>query len=454
MAQARRVCSAAPIQKGTMPLQPASTASRSAGSPDTQRTLGQFYTNQFSTSRFTDLPRLLTRPFGAMRRSRAANYSLLKLSRWSAWRLLGVAVIAFLIVGVSLPNAVSGEEGVSVILVPESQLIETGVGKTASVAIVFKNVNNLYGAELHLSFDKNLVQVKDADSEIEGIQIAPSGDLFPFQFGQYYIDFQTGERYYYSYSSDSGGYLVAQNEADNVSGNVNYTITLLNPHSPATTGTESKVLADITFNGIGVGEAQVYVRAVKLADANGNPIPVGSINGAVIRLSSPNNQPGQPQNISPQEGAADTSLTPTLQSSVFSDADVGDVHSASYWQVSAIPGDYSNAVFDSGTNSSDLTQIIVPSGILSYSTTYYWRLKHQDNHGAWSEWSAETSFTTMQAIPGDANSDGLVDSLDITAVERIIGRLDPATSGADANQDGKVNALDITKVERIVVGLD
>jgi len=55
--------------------------------------------------------------------------------------------------------------------------------------------------------------------------------------------------------------------------------------------------------------------------------------------------------------------------------------------------------------------------------------------------------------PGDANGDGIVNSLDITKVERIIVGLDTATPGADANQDGVVNNLDITKVERIIVGL-
>jgi len=57
-------------------------------------------------------------------------------------------------------------------------------------------------------------------------------------------------------------------------------------------------------------------------------------------------------------------------------------------------------------------------------------------------------------LSGDANGDGVVNSLDITKVERIIAGLDTETPGADANQDGVVNSLDITKVERIIAGLD
>ena len=57
-------------------------------------------------------------------------------------------------------------------------------------------------------------------------------------------------------------------------------------------------------------------------------------------------------------------------------------------------GSYSgNIVFDSGTDTLDLTSITVPSGILSNYATYYWHVRYQDNHDAWSDWSAETSFT-------------------------------------------------------------
>ena len=56
--------------------------------------------------------------------------------------------------------------------------------------------------------------------------------------------------------------------------------------------------------------------------------------------------------------------------------------------------------------------------------------------------------------PGDANSDLLVNALDITKVERIIAGLDLQEPGADANQDSNINAVDITKVERIIAWLD
>ncbi len=68
-------------------------------------------------------------------------------------------------------------------------------------------------------------------------------------------------------------------------------------------------------------------------------------------------------------------------------------------------------------------------------------------------WTGD-SVHVSSILPGDANGDGVVNSLDITKVERIIVGLDAETPGADANGDGVVNSLDITKVERIIVGLD
>lgn len=39
----------------------------------------------------------------------------------------------------------------------------------------------------------------------------------------------------------------------------------------------------------------------------------------------------------------------------------------------------------------------VPSGWLNPGTTYYWRVKAEDEQGVWSEWSSIASFTTRQA---------------------------------------------------------
>jgi PKD repeat protein len=108
-------------------------------------------------------------------------------------------------------------------------------------------------------------------------------------------------------------------------------------------------------------------------------------------------QPPQPPiNSSPADGATSVSLTPTLTSSAFSDPDAGDSHAASQWQVreATAPIDYSVTAYDSQKDTTNKTNILIPSGKLSYNTTYYWHVKYQDSYGKWSDWSTETSFTT------------------------------------------------------------
>jgi hypothetical protein len=151
----------------------------------------------------------------------------------------------------------------------------------------------------------------------------------------------------------------------------------------------------VNNTGIGSGDALFL---------NDNPLNTSSINTCIPMLQArgvtiywygpPNQSPSQPSNASPASGATSVSLTPTLLSSVFSDPDSGDTHAASQWQITATAGDYSTALFDSETDNSNLTAIMVPSGKLNSSTPYYWHVRYQDNHAKWSQWSSETSFTT------------------------------------------------------------
>ena len=63
-------------------------------------------------------------------------------------------------------------------------------------------------------------------------------------------------------------------------------------------------------------------------------------------------------------------------------------------------------------------------------------------------------YDAISVIPGDANADGVINSTDLTKVERIMMGLDPPTPSADTNQDGKINSTDLTLIERIMLGLD
>ena len=109
--------------------------------------------------------------------------------------------------------------------------------------------------------------------------------------------------------------------------------------------------------------------------------------------------PYRPVNVSPANEATEVALTPTLQSSAFSDHDARDTHAASHWQITATTGRYFSSIFDSDVDTLNLTQIAVPTGTLRADTKYYWRVRHQDSHEDWSRWSIETSFTTLATPP-------------------------------------------------------
>lgn len=91
------------------------------------------------------------------------------------------------------------------------------------------------------------------------------------------------------------------------------------------------------------------------------------------------------------------------------------LHKASQWQITENSGNYSSTVFDSGTDTTNLTSINIPGSTLDEGVTYYWRVRHQDETDEWSDWSDETSFTTENTSAGtldleiiDENEDPII----------------------------------------------
>jgi hypothetical protein len=160
----------------------------------------------------------------------------------------------------------------------------------------------------------------------------------------------------------------------------------------------------VNNQGLGSGD-HVLLQGNPLNSASVNTwIPALQARGVTVSWDTANQPPNRPSNVSPVDGATAVSLTPTLTSSAFSDPDGGDAHAASHWQITATAGDYSSTVFDNVTYAPDLTSTAVHSGVLSYSTTYYWHVRHIDNHGDWSDWSTETSFSVAGRSPNQPSN--------------------------------------------------
>ncbi|MFC1978542.1 PKD domain-containing protein [Chloroflexota bacterium] len=139
--------------------------------------------------------------------------------------------------------------------------------------------------------------------------------------------------------------------------------------------------------------------------------------------SEPNTAPAQPTNVEPEDEATGVLVIPTLESSAFSDSDTGDTHAASQWQITSATGNYSSAVYDSGTDTTNKTAVTIPAATLSDGTTYYFRVRHQDNHSEWSSWSTETSFTTISIGSSCGCSSTAASATDIASGWGLVGFL-------------------------------
>jgi len=154
--------------------------------------------------------------------------------------------------------------------------------------------------------------------------------------------------------------------------------------------TQSPVLSNVQLS-----DADTYTLTVTDAQSCTN-----STSTDVLVNVCGNQPPNQPPNVSPIDGDTCVSLPATLQSGPFSDPDPGDTHAASHWQVITSTGNFGSPFFNSTTDI-NLTSITLDVPTLHYDTTYFWRVRHQDNDELWSDWSLDTSFTTCDTPDGE-----------------------------------------------------
>lgn len=132
-----------------------------------------------------------------------------------------------------------------------------GQGLTGAVVVSLRDVHDLYGADVRLSFDPMMLQAEDANPAKPGVQVALGRFL----------------------SAD----LVVRNTADNVAGTVHVVVTQLNPAAPASGSGE---LFSVTFRALASGAStRVAVAASMLSSRDGIEIPAGSSSGVVTLVA-------------------------------------------------------------------------------------------------------------------------------------------------------------------------
>jgi len=132
------------------------------------------------------------------------------------------------------------------------QTVKLNVGDTATLDLTLEQVKGLYGVEVHLAFDPQVLQVLDADPNREGVQLE-AGTLPSPDF-------------------------VILNDADNLAGTATYAVTQLPPNQPVD---GEGTVARLTVRALKSANTQIRVERLLLADTLGNSIQVTSQHGQV-----------------------------------------------------------------------------------------------------------------------------------------------------------------------------
>jgi len=172
------------------------------------------------------------------------------------WRRWGVAFLALasalaLVLPLNISRAAPQAPHAATITLHHSNTEIHGC-ETVDVEIQINDVTDLYGADVRLAFDPNIVEVVDADPNTAGVQIA-DGNFLQNTF-------------------------VAQNEADNAAGTIIYALTQLNPQ-PAANG--SGILAIISFRAKAVGNSDPTFTFTQLANRDGEELLTTASDGDI-----------------------------------------------------------------------------------------------------------------------------------------------------------------------------
>lgn len=122
-----------------------------------------------------------------------------------------------------------------------------------------------------------------------------------------------------------------------------------------------------------------------------------------------------PSITSPSNGATSVGETPTITSSEFATFGTSDTHESSDWQIATDSG-FTNIIFESLDDTSNLDSITVPSDTLLEDTQHYVRVKHtgstfgDSGYSDTVSFSTSTSFVSIDTPSITSPSDGATDT--------------------------------------------
>jgi len=179
----------------------------------------------------------------------------MRIEEFAGLRIVRAALLLAALLALAMPVVAMAQGRAQVYILPPNEAAVTG--QPVVVDIIAEGVSNLYGAELHLSFDPALVRLEDADPGQDGVQLTPGTLLSPDQ-----------------------GFVVA-NRADNQAGTAVFAVTLVNPAPPVD---GNGVVARVAFVPLQPGALRLELENVKLVtrdlqtldvSLSGLEVPVG-----------------------------------------------------------------------------------------------------------------------------------------------------------------------------------
>jgi hypothetical protein len=144
-----------------------------------------------------------------------------------------------------------------------------------------------------------------------------------------------------------------------------------------------------------LGNGEVAAHAASHDDVAWNFGNTSSTITFFIHITLPDSiVPTAPNNSSPPANSTVTILRPRLTANAFSDGAIGSTHTASEWEIFKA----GTLVYDTGTDTTDLLGLTVPTGILRAGNSYTYEVRYEDNYGDWSSYSQATNFS-VTAVP-------------------------------------------------------
>lgn len=198
-------------------------------------------------------------------------------------------------------------------------------------------------------------------------------------------------------------------------------------------GTETLTNKTLTDPKLSLGGTNGTAGQVPVSQGAGLPPVWGSVSTAEVKT---------PTNVSPATGSTDIGATPALTGSTYYSL-YGVAMAAAQWQVSTV-SNFATTVVNTGDVAGTSITYTVGSGVLSTSTTYYWRVRYKDSNGVYSDWSTATTFTTAASFGpttiGEAYGGGYYAGKIVQGGTTYYLIVAPKSSGQNSSKQWKTSA--------------